>query len=97
MVSTLGESNMFQCLACQPLALVRCHVCQPQGYLDIFLRRERGKEMGILEHHPDALAAQPCPLCLTQPSHLLTQDEHPPLGWVIEATQDIEQGGFAGS
>ena len=63
---------------------------QAEGDLDVLLGGERGEEVGVLEHHADAFAAQAGTGGFVHGCEVVVEDEYLALGWVIQADQDVE-------
>src|SRR5260370_40448112 len=97
MMTAGRKSTTPQRLACELRTSIGVHACEPQGYLDVLLCRERWEEVGILKHHADAFAAQAGPSWFTQPGQLPWRDEYLHLPLVFQPARDTAQRGRSSS
>src|SRR5690349_1524686 len=93
----LGQPDQRQRLMRAPLALRPRRLGQPQRHLDILTRRQRWHEVRRLEDEAQLAAAHLGALALVEVGEIAAEERDLPAGGVVQAGDQVEQGGLAGA
>ena len=94
-VGAVGQVDRFEQLGDPLAALGRALPVQQQRHFDVLIGRQGGDEGKELEDKADRAAAHIGALVAVELADVLAVDEHLPAGGLVQAADQLQQGGLA--